>query len=218
MKNNNYIQVPYGQIKYAKDDLITVNSYSSFIMEKSEFDDKCLCDIVISPNKNENVDINSLSLGNNSSNLTGRINKLCNTIYKETVRFTLVNLRNIGWYNKKLITRIKSDEVLYELYNLCKNITHGFILITNWNDYNLQGSIETVLEYCRSNGYELNKLPVFICYYKNHVNKRLWITDTSDFYSANYFVKLHDFDTRFLTTEETFIKMCKKIFGNNKED
>ena len=214
--NNNYIQVPYGQIKYTKDDLVTVNSYSSFIMEKSEFDDKCLCDIVISPNKNENV--NSLSLNDNGSNLTRRVNNMCNIIYKETVRFTLVNLTNIGWHNEKLITRIKSDEVLYELYNLCKDITDGFILITNWNDYNLQGSIETVLEYYRSNGYELNKLPIFICYYKNHVNKILWLADTPNFNSVNYFVKLHDFDTRILTTEETFIKMCKKIFGNNKED
>lgn len=200
--NNNYIQVPYGATKYTNNDITTINSYSSFVMEKSEFNG--LCDIVISPNKTENVNLN---LGINDSNIMRRVSK-------ETVRFTKINFTN----NENMIQYIKSDEVLNELYNLCKDITDGFILITNWNDYNLQGSIETVLEYYRNNGYELNKLPIFICYYKNHINKRLWVTDTPDFDSVDYFVKLSDLDTRLLTTEETFIKMCKKIFGNNKED
>lgn len=200
--NNNYIQVPYGATKYTNNDITTINSYSSFVMEKSEFNG--LCDIVISPNKTENVNLN---LGINDSNIMRRVSK-------ETVRFTKINFTN----NENMMQHIKSDEVLNELYNLCKDITDGFILITNWNDYNLQGSIETVLEYYRNNGYELNKLPIFICYYKNHINKRLWVTDTPDFDSVDYFVKLSDLDTRLLTTEETFIKMCKKIFGNNKED
>jgi hypothetical protein len=200
--NNNYIQVPYGATKYTNNDITTINSYSSFVMEKSEFNG--LCDIVISPNKTENVNLN---LGINDSNIMRRVSK-------ETVRFTKINFTN----NENMIQYIKSDEVLNELYNLCKDITDGFILITNWNDYNLQGSIETVLEYYRNNGYELNKLPIFICYYKNHINKRLWVTDTPDFDSVDYFVKLSDLDTRLLTTEETFIKICKKIFGNNKED
>lgn len=200
--NNNYIQVPYGTTKYTNNDITTINSYSSFVMEKSEFNG--LFDIVISPNKTENVNLN---LGINDSNIMRRVSK-------ETVRFTKINFTN----NENMIQHIKSDEVLNELYNLCKDITDGFILITNWNDYNLQGSIETVLEYYRNSGYELNKLPIFICYYKNHINKRLWVTDTPDFNSVDYFVKLSDLDTRLLTTEETFIKMCKKIFGNNKED
>lgn len=200
--NNNYIQVPYGATKYTNNDITTINSYSSFVMEKSEFNG--LCDIVISPNKTENVNLN---IGINDSNIMRRVSK-------ETVRFTKINFTN----NENMMQHIKSDEVLNELYNLCKDITDGFILITNWNDYNLQGSIETVLEYYRNNGYELNKLPIFICYYKNHINKRLWVTDTPDFDSVDYFVKLSDIDTRLLTTEETFIKMCKKIFGNNKED
>lgn len=200
--NNNYIQVPYGATKYTNNDITTINSYSSFVMEKSEFNG--LCDIVISPNKTENVNLN---IGINDSNIMRRVSK-------ETVRFTKINFTN----NENMMQHIKSDEVLNELYNLCKDITDGFILITNWNDYNLQGSIETVLEYYRNNGYELNKLPIFICYYKNHINKRLWVTDTPDFDSVDYFVKLSDIDTRLLTTEETFIKMCKKIFGNNKDD
>lgn len=38
--NNNYIQVPYGATKYTNNDITTINSYSSFIMEKSEKEDQ----------------------------------------------------------------------------------------------------------------------------------------------------------------------------------
>ena len=98
-------------------------STSAFIMEKSEFDDNCLCDIVISPDKS-------------TPNFPEPV--------KETVRLTKVDISD----NDELLTYIKTDEVLEQLYNLCKGITDGFILITNWHEYNIQGSLKSAFEYC----------------------------------------------------------------------
>lgn len=170
------------------------SSSSEFIMEKSEFDDKCLCDIVISPDKA-------------TPNFPYPV--------KETVRLTKVDISD----NDELLTYIKTDEVLEQLYNLCKGITDGFILITNWHDYNIQGSLKSAFEYCNKMNYSIDKMPVFICYNKNHVCNGLWSANTINFTTVNYFVDLPDLDTRIMTTDKTFVKMCKKLFGdNNKED
>lgn len=183
---------PYNQ----KDECIRSSS-SEFIIEKSEFDDKCLCDIVISPDKA-------------THNFPDPVVKV-----KETVRLTKVDISD----NDELLAYIKTDEVLEQLYNLCKGITDGFILITNWHDYNIQGSLKSAFEYCNKMNYSLDKMPVFICYNKNHACNGLWSANTINFTTVNYFVDLPDLDTRIMTTDKTFIKMCKKLFGgNNKED
>lgn len=174
-----------------------IRSSSEFVMEKSEFDDKCLCYIVISPDK---------SVPNNP------VSKF---ITKDIVRITRVNISD----NNELLTYIKTDEVLEQLYNLCKGITDGFLLITNWNDYNICGSLKSTFDYCNEMNYNLDKMPIFICYNRNHSCKTLWSANTIDFTTVNYFVNLPNLDTRILTTDETFVKMCKKLFGNNnKED
>ena len=117
------------------------------------------------------------------------------------------------------MTYIKTDEVLEQLYNLCKGITDGFILITNWHEYNIQGSLKSAFEYCNKMNYSIDKMPVFICYNKNHACNSLWSANTINFTTVNYFVDLPDLDTRIMTTDKTFVKMCKKLFGgNNKED
>lgn len=173
-----------------------IRSSSAFVMEKSEFDDKCLCDIVISPDK---------SVPNNP----------VSKITKDIVRITKVNISD----NDELLAYIKTDEVLEQLYNLCKGITDGFFLITNWNDYNIYGSLKSAFDYCNEMNYNLNKMPIFICYNRNHTCKTLWSANTIDFTTVNYFVDLPNLDTRILATDETFVKMCKKLFGgNDKED
>ena len=131
------------------------------------------------------------------------------------LRLTKVDISD----NDELLAYIKTDEVLEQLYNLCKGITDGFILITNWHDYNIQGSLKSAFEYCNKMNYSLDKMPVFICYNKNHVCNGLWSSNTINFTTVNYFVDLPDLDTRIMTTDKTFVKMCKKLFGgNNKED
>lgn len=168
-----------------------IRSTSAFIMEKSEFDDKCLCDIAISPDKS-------------TPNFQEPV--------KETVRLTKVDISD----NDELLTYIKTDEVLEQLYNLCKDITDGFILVTNWNEYNIQGSLKSAFEYCNKMNYSLDKMPMFICYNRNHACKTMWSANTINFTTVNYFVNLPNLDTRILTTDKTFVKMCKKIFCNNK--
>lgn len=169
-------------------------STSAFIMEKSEFDD-CLCDIVISPDKS-----------------VPNLNQI-----DETVRLTKVDISD----NDELLTYLfKTDEVLAELYNLCKDITDGFILVTNWNEYNIQGSLKTAYDYYNKMNYSLDKMPIFICYNRNHTCKTLWYANAINFTTVNYFVNLPNLDTRILTADKTFVKMCKKLFGGNnkKED
>lgn len=179
---------------YNQTDECIRSSSSEFIMEKSEFDDKCLCDIVISPDKS-------------TPNFPEPV--------KETVRLTKVDISD----NDELLTYIKTDEVLEQLYNLCKGITDGFILITNWHDYNIQGSLKSAFEYCNKMNYSLDKMPMFICYNRNHTCKTMWSANTINFITVNYFVNLPNLDTRILTTDKTFVKMCKKLFGgNDKED
>ena len=169
-------------------------STSAFIMEKSEFDDNCLCDIVISPDKS-------------TPNFPEPV--------KETVKLTKVDISD---NDSVLMEHIKTNEVLEQLYNLCKGITDGFILITNWHEYNIQGSLKSAFEYCNKMNYSIDKMPVFICYNKNHTCNGLWSANTINFTTVNYFVDLPDLDTRIMTTDKTFVKMCKKLFGNNKED